>query len=637
MLIMSGDVHCGRGLYTGTKEEEMFNRFSKTLLVPDPQQQRGQMVIKALPIFLIPTCLPILVGLLVRFFFVDAQHLAPPPTGLPILVGLSTIIIFCIALLLVQLGRPTLSAFVLVGLWTLTTTILALDNSVSTFLPAMLIIPICAAGLLLDATACITMAVLATVLVGSSAWLESRGMIQFAHSSPVATPSYFSAVYWAMVIWSIALLTSLLASGMQRALAQSRAQAQVLRDLSDQLEERVALQTAELARRATRAEGLHQVGHELVRTHDRDEVLGIVSEHAARLLRFDTALVLLCQGEDNDFKLVAAYQPPAWITEDMWKQQNTDELQTIVQQRQPRITHLAGSAGSASALIVPMVYGDDVAGMLALFSEAGNVERDADDRALAEELADYAAMAVANVQLLERSRERATLEERTRLARDIHDTLAQGLTGIVVQLSAAQHALRGAPDEVEQFLDLAQRMARESLAEARRSVWNLRAPSLERGDLADALRTLVSRPLRQETAIRFELTGTPWQLAADAESALLRICQEALVNIAKHAQAREALVQLTYLPEAVHLCIRDNGVGVDEQAVEQRVMTSGPHGGFGILGMRERISLLGGRLDLINDGGTTVSAWVPRHSDRFTEQNNVVGPRRKQVYVEHAP
>ena len=127
-------------------------------------------------------------------------------------------------------------------------------------------------------------------------------------------------------------------------------------------------------------------------------------------------------------------------------------------------------------------------------------------------------------QILEQEREAATLEERARLAREIHDTLAQGLTGIVVQLGAAQRALAAETEAADQHIDLAQQMAREALAEARRSVWNLRAPALERGDLSDALRGLASRPIRPETTTSFEQRGEPWPLPPIASR---RCCRSA--------------------------------------------------------------------------------------------------------------
>ena len=163
------------------------------------------------------------------------------------------------------------------------------------------------------------------------------------------------------------------------------------------------------------------------------------------------------------------------------------------------------------------------------------------------------------------------LEERTRLARDIHDTLAQGLTGIVVQLGAAQRALTVAPDESREHLALAQRMARESLAEARRSVWNLRAPALDRGDLADALRSVAVRPLGSDVAVTFKLTGEPWPLTTAIESTLLRVAQEALANVARHSQATEARLGLVYMADSVEL---------KRQRQRRRVRSSGGSRGW---------------------------------------------------------
>jgi signal transduction histidine kinase len=261
-----------------------------------------------------------------------------------------------------------------------------------------------------------------------------------------------------------------------------------------------------------------------------------------------------------------------------------------------------------------MHYAERVAGALLLTNANGEANCGSDDLVLGQGLADQAAVAIANAQLLSEAREAATLEERTRLARDIHDTLAQGLTGVVVQLGATQRALERAPEEAQAHLTVALRMARESLAEARRSVWNLRAPALERGDLSDALRALAARPLGENLAVKFERRGEPWPLSTGVESTLLRVGQEALVNVAKHAQASEADVVLQYGPEGVQLRIRDNGLGMDRATVDDLARTPGPWGGFGLLGMRERVEALGGTLEISSDGGVEIVAQVPRQS-----------------------
>jgi signal transduction histidine kinase len=181
-----------------------------------------------------------------------------------------------------------------------------------------------------------------------------------------------------------------------------------------------------------------------------------------------------------------------------------------------------------------------------------------------------------------------------------------------VQLGAAQRARAAAPEAAVEHIDLAQQMAREALAEARRSVWNLRAPALERGDLADARRGLATRPLRPDIDVDFEQRGAPWPLPPGVESALLRVGQEALVNVTKHANATRADMVLEYAPDRVRLIVHDNGVGFDEPAPSQDTAMLGPWGGFGLLGMRERITALGGTLELSSNGGAQVVATVPR-------------------------
>ena len=286
------------------------------------------------------------------------------------------------------------------------------------------------------------------------------------------------------------MLTWLLAGGLQRALAQSREQAQALQELSTTLEARVAAQTTELALRATRAEALYEVSQAVTSTLDLNPVLGLITEQAARLLNFDSAQVLL-QQDDGSFASLGAYGSPGVVggeisalTPILQEQRKPREARVI---RWPQSDHDPGQT-DRMALMLPMRYGTTVSGVLVLTNADGCADCGQDDLILGQGLADQAAVAIANAQLLARTRETAMLEERTRLARDIHDTLAQGLTGIVVQLGAAQRALAVAPDESREHLALAQRMARESLAEARRSVWNLRAPALRsrrpRGRLA---------------------------------------------------------------------------------------------------------------------------------------------------------
>lgn len=612
-------------------------------LPPDETQRRGALVLRTLPILLIPLFASLITALLlVMTVGLPFQPALRRPERLffgPLIPIVVTIIFLSALIILVRLGRPTISALLLIGVWTLFTTLSTLRESVTSYEPALLIVPICVAGLLIDRAACVSLAALGTLLVGSVALLEANGLRLPASAPPIvaafieANASYIAVGFWTGLFWTVAALTSMLSGGLQRALTQSRAQAQQLSQLSAQLEARVAEQTAELAQRAARAEALYEVSRALTSTLDLSQVLDLIAEQAARLLRFDASLVLLAEPERTTPRRLSAYHLPAddgfmrYIEQQIAPQM----FDPASPQRSPITVRWPADAAVdalSAALALPMRYGATVAGVLVLIDLTQPAERSADDLALAEGFASQAAVAIVNAQLLARSRETATLEERARLAREIHDTLAQGLTGIVLQLGAAQRALAAASEDAEQHLDLAQRMAREALAEARRSVWNMRVPALERGDLADALRGLASRPLHGETSAVFEQRGTPWPLPPSVESALLRVAQEALVNVAKHANASEVRVLLEYTPADVRLRISDNGDGFDPAAVQARGVASELTGGFGLLGMRERISALGGTLSLTSEQGAAVLAIVPRSSSEQPDDVRVASRGR---------
>ncbi len=596
----------------------------QNLAIPEETQRRGNLVLQVLPVLLIPALSAIItvlfVSLVLRTTITPVAEASRPHPGV---VGIIVSAVFFTALIvLVRLGRPTVSALLLIGVWTLITTLATLRGGVASIGPAFLVIPICAAGLLIDGVASLSLAAMATVLVGSLAWMEMLGLYTVsAPELPLVTSPFplmalplVTAGIWTGLFWTVALLTWLLAGGLQRALAQSREQAQALQELSTTLEARVTAQTTELALRATRAEALYEVSQAVTSTLDLNPVLGLITEQAARLLNFDSAQVLL-QQEDGSFASLGAYGSPgraggeiSVLKPILQEERKPREARVI---RWPQSDHDPGGT-DRMALMLPLRYGTTVSGVLVLTNANGCADCGQDDLILGQGLADQAAVAIANAQLLAQTRETAMLEERTRLARDIHDTLAQGLTGIVVQLGAAQRALAVAPDESREHLALAQRMARESLAEARRSVWNLRAPALDRGDLVDALRSVAVRPLGSDVAVTFELTGEPWPLTSAIESTLLRVAQEALANVARHSQATEARLALIYTADNVQLRLSDNGVGFDPQAETEDGITPGPWGGFGLIGMRERVAALGGSLMLSSLDGAQVLATIPR-------------------------
>jgi signal transduction histidine kinase len=200
-----------------------------------------------------------------------------------------------------------------------------------------------------------------------------------------------------------------------------------------------------------------------------------------------------------------------------------------------------------------------------------------------------------HAQLVEQAREAGVQDERQRLAGEIHDTLAQGLAGIVTQLEAAEHSA-----DWQRHLGLARDLARSSLTEARRSVRALRPEQLEQATLAEAIGELARS---SAVPVVSEATGQERRLPEDIEAALFRVAQEGLTNVTKHAQASRVWVTLTYLDDVVLLDLRDDGIGCAAPSP----------GGYGLESMRQRLARVGGRLEIETapGEGTVISASIP--------------------------
>ncbi|WP_328825870.1 sensor histidine kinase [Streptomyces sp. NBC_00252] len=203
------------------------------------------------------------------------------------------------------------------------------------------------------------------------------------------------------------------------------------------------------------------------------------------------------------------------------------------------------------------------------------------------------------------------LAERDRLAREIHDTLAQGLSSIQLLLRAAERALPQTPQNAARYIDQARQAAVDNLAEARRFVAALTPPTLEGTTLAGALERLcTTASARHRLTTRFHLTGEPTPLATPHEVALLRIAQSALANTVRHAEATTADVTLSYLGDHVALDVTDDGRGFDPT----RLPAPDPEtGGFGLAAMRARAQALQGTLTVESTPGhgTALAAQLP--------------------------
>jgi signal transduction histidine kinase len=274
----------------------------------------------------------------------------------------------------------------------------------------------------------------------------------------------------------------------------------------------------------------------------------------------------------------------------------------------------------ASVAVWLIVFALNAAAMcsLALFLQT-NAVRDSERENTMTELAEtnrkleatLAENAGLHAQLLNQAREAGVYDERRRIAREIHDTLAQGLTGIITQLQAAEQASEDQAGWRRHFT-AAQALARESLAEARRSVHALRPEPLETARLSDALADVAARwEALHAIPVQVITTGDERPLPAEAEFVLLRAGQEALANVAKHAQATRVGLTVSYMEHEVALDVRDDGKGFDVSRCDAEPAAEGH--GFGLVAMRQRIEGLRGTLQVESEPGvgTAISACVP--------------------------
>jgi len=229
------------------------------------------------------------------------------------------------------------------------------------------------------------------------------------------------------------------------------------------------------------------------------------------------------------------------------------------------------------------------------------------------QIGDLLGIAIERARLFDASVQLGALEERNRLAREIHDTLAQGLTAVSLRLEAADALLdAGAPPErVRQSIQQALALTRANLEEARRSVLDLRAAPLEGRGLATAIAEMAEAlAARHDIDIEFRTTGASRPVPIRLEMGLYRIAQEALNNIVRHSQAHKATIALVATPEAFRLSVEDDGVGFDPQSVDKSR--------FGLVGLNERVRLLGGEFQLETDpgGGTRLEITIPLDRSR---------------------
>jgi signal transduction histidine kinase len=216
----------------------------------------------------------------------------------------------------------------------------------------------------------------------------------------------------------------------------------------------------------------------------------------------------------------------------------------------------------------------------------------------------------------------AQLEERTRLAREIHDTLLQGFTGVSLQLLAAMSRPAGSA-EYDASLGGVLSLAQKTLHDARQAVWDMRPPALERGEFTSTLRAELERTLTENSlALDYVVRGVPHVLSPPVETVVFRVAQEAVSNVVKHAAAHTVRVALVFGRRSVRLAVVDDGAGF---FVDRDLRTYAGH--WGLLGMRERASQLRGRLAVLSapGEGTKVVLHVPSRTRGYVTPQAAVG------------
>ncbi len=365
---------------------------------------------------------------------------------------------------------------------------------------------------------------------------------------------------------------------------------------------------------------LNTIASELNGSVDLPQALHAALEQVAELLELRTGWIWLLDEDFGEPYLATAQNlPPALANNphkmegrcyclDTFQAGDLNGAANINVVRCSRLKNLIeGTGGLRYHASIPLYAHGKQLGVLNVASPDWR-ELSPEDLRILHTVGDLLGIAIERARLFARSAQLGAAEERNRLAREIHDTLAQGLAAIVLQLEAAD-ALAESPntdERVHQAIARALALTRANLEEARRSVLDLRAAPLEGRTLAQALEALAcDLAASSGMEITFEATGASQPLPVRIEVGIYRIVQEALTNIARHAEARRASIRLVTTPERVTCTIRDDGKGFDPKRV--------PQGRYGLIGLRERARLLGGRLHLESAprAGTRVEVVVP--------------------------
>ncbi len=374
---------------------------------------------------------------------------------------------------------------------------------------------------------------------------------------------------------------------------------------------------------------LNTIAEALNHQIDLAQALNTALAHIVDLFNLQTGWVWLLHESSGEPYLAAAHNLPAGLTADPRRMEGTRYCYCLDHFRHGNMEEAAnvsivtctrlkdlvsGSEGLRNHASVPLhAYGKK----LGLLNVVGTDWRElnADELRLLHTVGDMLSSAVARARLFERSAQLGVMEERSRLAREIHDTLAQALTAISLRLETADALLdTGRPEQAHGLVMQALQLTRASLEDARRSVLDLRAAPLEGRSLAEALAELTTPHGEPGTPGSPQVTltlGEARPLAPRLEMGIYRIVQEALNNITRHAQAQHVHINIHSTPEQIQIAIEDDGVGFDIDRLHHE-------GRFGLIGLNERARLLGGELHIESapGAGATLRVRIPLEQAR---------------------
>ncbi len=375
---------------------------------------------------------------------------------------------------------------------------------------------------------------------------------------------------------------------------------------------------------------LYEIAGHLNRKVDVHEALQEVLAQVTKLLGLQTGWVWLLNEHGSPYLAAAQSLPPylgnhpqrmmgyclcldTFLKGDLEGAANIDVLRCSRLKNAERDSD-PSSLGLRFHASVPIYAGDTPIGVMNVASEDWR-ELQAEELQLLHIIGDQIGLAMQRARLsaehTHAAARLATIEERNRLAREIHDTLAQGLAAITLQLEAADALAVSRPQRAQEAIRRALALARSNLEEARRSVMDLRAAALQDHTLTEALAALTQR-VRDEIAVDVHYTYSPTDfpaLPARLEVGIYRIAQEALANAYKHADAQHIYLALIIDDDDLCLTVQDDGHGFNPD----KAISSMSEGHFGLAGMSERVKLLGGNICIQSEpgAGTRIDACVP--------------------------